>query len=261
MKMKNRFAIVIICLALLAVGVQSFTPVGVQSFTLNCPSSVEANSVFSCTLTYLSLDTANFGGLDFTISVLGHTIKVDENGDQVPPTTDFGSVQYNSDTWKGSLIYDFPKTPKTTGNLLTINLQAGTSSGSVGLTDLKFYDANSVSTDVGEVQSIVSVAATSGGCTSDWQCDDWTACVTGTQTRTCTDQNHCKILSTDKPAESQSCPVGEELSNLDILLKRISSVLSVGGAEQGYEYTSDKLGQVSKIAKALRAYFASLKEN
>ena len=251
MKMKNRFAIVIICLALLAVGVQSFTPVGVQSFTLNCPSSVEANSVFSCTLTYLSLDTANFGGLDFTISAPGYTV-------QGNPSSSFGSVQYNSGTQKGSLIYDF-STP--TGTLLTINLQAGSSSGPVSLTDLKFYDANSVSTDVGEVQSIVSVAATSGGCTSDWQCDDWTACVTGTQTRTCTDQNHCKILSTDKPAESQSCPVGEELSNLDILLKRISSVLSVGGAEQGYEYTSDKLGQVSKIAKALRAYFASLKEN
>ena len=252
MKMKNRFAIVIICVALLAVGVQSFTPVGVQSFTLNCPSSVEANSVFSCMLTYLSLDTANFGGLDFTISAPGYTV-------QGNPSSSFGSVQYNSGTQKGSLIYDF-STP--TGTLLTINLQAGSSSGPVSLTDLKFYDANSVSTDVGEVQSIVSVAATSGGCTSDWQCDDWTACVTGTQTRTCTDQNNCEILPTDKPAESQSCEEAvEELSNLDVLLKRISSVLSVDGAEQGYEYTSDKLGQVSKIAKALHAYFASLKEN
>ena len=255
MKMKNRFAIVIICLALLAVGVQSFTPVGVQSFTLNCPSSVEANSVFSCTLTYLSLDTANFGGLDFTISAPGYTV-------QGNPSSSFGSVQYNSGTQKGSLIYDF-STPTVT--LLTKKFQAGRNSRPVTLPDSKFYDANSVSTDVGEVQSIVSVAATSGGCTSDWQCDEWTACVAGTQTRTCTDSNNCGTL-TGKPAESQSCPVGEELSNLEILITRITSILSVDGAsvdgaEQGYEYTPDKLGQVSKIAKALHAYFASLKEN
>jgi hypothetical protein len=37
-------------------------------------------------------------------------------------------------------------------------------------------------------------------------CGDWTECIDGTQTRTCTDQNVCGI-SADKPAEEQTCTV------------------------------------------------------
>jgi len=152
------------------------------------------------------------------------------------------------------------------GNVLTCDFE-GTASGTLS------YTTTGSGTVTGEIVAVNSVTFVSGEkeiigegnfvvqeevCTPSWSCDSWTACVAGTQTRTCTDQNNCEILPTDKPAESQSCEEAvEELSNLDVLLKRISSVLSVDGAEQGYEYTSDKLGQVSKIAKALRAYFAS----
>ena len=41
-------------------------------------------------------------------------------------------------------------------------------------------------------------------CTSNWVCDDWSACANNQQTRTCTDSNNCGV-TTGKPAESQTC--------------------------------------------------------
>jgi len=41
-------------------------------------------------------------------------------------------------------------------------------------------------------------------CTPSWQCTTWSACLNNIQTRTCTDVNNCGV-STDKPAELQSC--------------------------------------------------------
>ena len=41
-------------------------------------------------------------------------------------------------------------------------------------------------------------------CTTNWQCSDWSACLDGTQTRTCTDANNCGS-SNGKPSEAQSC--------------------------------------------------------
>jgi len=200
--------------------------VGAQTFTLNCPSTVDANSAFSCTLTSPNLDTTNFGGLDFTISAPSYTV-------QGNPSSSFGSVQYNSETKKGSLIYDFFT---TTGTLLTINLQAGTSSGPVSLTNLKYYDINSVSKVVVSVSSTVNILAAAEEptpiigsseeieqepvpipepaekipeikkeiCTPNWTCSLWTTCQNGNQIRACLDSNNCGTL-TGKPAESQSC--------------------------------------------------------
>ena len=46
------------------------------------------------------------------------------------------------------------------------------------------------------------------GCTPYWQCTDWSACVNGQQTKTCTDSNNCGV-ATGKPAETQSCLCAE----------------------------------------------------
>ena len=45
-------------------------------------------------------------------------------------------------------------------------------------------------------------------CTENWSCTDWSACVNGTQTRTCTDANACGT-TVNKPVESQSCEIIE----------------------------------------------------
>jgi len=45
-------------------------------------------------------------------------------------------------------------------------------------------------------------------CEENWTCTDWSACSSGTQTRTCTEQNGCGTAD-DKPAESQSCSTSD----------------------------------------------------
>ena len=43
-------------------------------------------------------------------------------------------------------------------------------------------------------------------CTPNWSCGDWSQCVNGKQTRTCTDLNNCGNISS-KPVEIQSCNI------------------------------------------------------
>ena len=47
-------------------------------------------------------------------------------------------------------------------------------------------------------------------CSPNWQCTDWSQCLDGAQTRTCSDSNSCGV-STGKPSESQSCLIGGAL--------------------------------------------------
>ncbi|MBU2100734.1 right-handed parallel beta-helix repeat-containing protein [Candidatus Micrarchaeota archaeon] len=42
------------------------------------------------------------------------------------------------------------------------------------------------------------------GCTENWQCTQWSPCINGNQTRTCTDLSNCGTTN-NKPAETQSC--------------------------------------------------------
>ncbi|MBD3312046.1 hypothetical protein GF352_01155 [archaeon] len=56
------------------------------------------------------------------------------------------------------------------------------------------------------------------GCTPNWTCTDWSGCVDGVQTRTCTDVNECNT-TTDKPDESRSCELEnpcDDVSDSDI---------------------------------------------
>jgi hypothetical protein len=51
-----------------------------------------------------------------------------------------------------------------------------------------------------------------GSCTSQWDCSDWTSCVAGQQTRTCTDTRKCAKPNPAKPAETQACNCYEDWS-------------------------------------------------
>jgi len=57
------------------------------------------------------------------------------------------------------------------------------------------------SSDPDAVDAILSCAGT---CTENWDCSDWSTCVSNVQTRTCTDLNNCGTTSL-KPATTQSC--------------------------------------------------------
>jgi len=49
-------------------------------------------------------------------------------------------------------------------------------------------------------------------CTTNWVCSDWSACSSGTQTRTCSDANNCGTNS-GKPALTQSCTIDNGNNN------------------------------------------------
>lgn len=57
-----------------------------------------------------------------------------------------------------------------------------------------------------EENTDTSDLVTTETCTPDWQCDDWSDCVDGTQTRACTDVNACG-LATGMPDGTQTCVV------------------------------------------------------
>jgi len=74
------------------------------------------------------------------------------------------------------------------------------------------FTAYSSYTKTPDTTTTTTTASNSGGgggfaCTSDWQCSDWTACASGTQTRTCQLQYDYCVAATAKPAEIQSCTV------------------------------------------------------
>jgi hypothetical protein len=46
----------------------------------------------------------------------------------------------------------------------------------------------------------------SSPCSESWSCGDWSTCVNSTQSRACTDAQHCGTI-TQKPVESQACAV------------------------------------------------------
>ena len=50
-------------------------------------------------------------------------------------------------------------------------------------------------------------------CTENWSCLDWSACLSGEQTRTCLDQNNCGTFL-NKPNVSQNCSVQNQLTVL-----------------------------------------------
>lgn len=51
------------------------------------------------------------------------------------------------------------------------------------------------------------------GCTPNWTCTGWSDCVSGVQTRTCTDVNNCNT-SIDKPEESRTCELANPCENI-----------------------------------------------
>ena len=110
-----------------------------------------------------------------------------------------------------------------------------------GQTILKYYDINSVSTEVVSVSSTVNILLAAEEptpiigsseeveqepvpipepaekipeikeeiCTPNWTCSLWTTCQNGNQIRACLDSNNCGTL-TGKPVESQSCEEAAE---------------------------------------------------
>ena len=59
-------------------------------------------------------------------------------------------------------------------------------------------------TTSGNTAGAVTSCGTPPTCTESWTCTAWSACSSGTQTRTCSDSNSCGT-TTSKPAVTQTC--------------------------------------------------------
>lgn len=83
-------------------------------------------------------------------------------------------------------------------------------------------------------------------CTEDWSCTEWSSCVGGYKTRTCTDSNNCGAI-VNKPAESKSCVIGECTSG-----ETKSCGSDIGRCKKGTQTCedgewSDCVGEISPI--------------
>jgi hypothetical protein len=95
-------------------------------------------------------------------------------------------------------------------------------------------------------------------CEESWDCTEWSSCINGTQTRTCTDLNKCNTTEL-KPAESKSCE--SPFSGFDfkryvypvvglILIILIAIVLLLHKKEKGFvAIESDETKKLKKYAK------------
>jgi len=116
--------------------------------------------------------------------------------------------------YKGSTLLDSGSSPinaieSFTRGTYTINASyEGTanylpSSEAFTLTITAASTSVSPSSSGGSTSALTS-SATSGSCTEQWRCAQWSDCSSGSQTRTCYDLSNCGT-SKGKPSESQSC--------------------------------------------------------
>ena len=72
---------------------------------------------------------------------------------------------------------------------------------------LEWSEWDSLSCETGKVCK--NAQCVSPICTENWVCNEWSKCLTGTQTRTCTDSNACGTTA-NKPIELQTCTICSE---------------------------------------------------
>ncbi|MBW3003542.1 hypothetical protein KY328_05005 [Candidatus Woesearchaeota archaeon] len=57
-----------------------------------------------------------------------------------------------------------------------------------------------------EIPANVEISGAATLCTPNWECSDWSACISSVQTRTCVDRNRCGNLES-RPEQEQRCTV------------------------------------------------------
>ncbi len=154
-----------------------------------------------------------------------------------PPLTQSCTVTPPPDTTAPTVSITAPVTTTTVNGTVTVAASASDNIGVVGVT---FYASgimigtedttapysvswNTTTYQNGTSKVLTAVARDAAGntttssavtvtvqqpviCTENWNCGSWSICTNGTQTRTCTDTNHCGT-TTSKPPVSQSCIV------------------------------------------------------
>lgn len=76
-------------------------------------------------------------------------------------------------------------------------------------------------------------------CVETWQCSDWGTCVSGIQTRTCTDLNVCNT-TLEKPSETRQC-ISVTLTSSVSVENRIVTVDATAASENGINWVKTEI--------------------
>ena len=153
---------------------------------------------------YINKNSGTYNGDLRRISIL-NTTTISELNNALNFTLSLNKLlYYKFNENNGTIVYD------TSGNVLN-----GTISGATWNNDNVLLTlAESIDYTVDRTLGIFTLLNTAykyafgllSMCTETWTCSSWSACFSGTQTRTCTDANSCGTTMT-KPIVSQSCVV------------------------------------------------------
>jgi PGF-pre-PGF domain-containing protein len=135
---------------------------------------------------YISIDKTNFTDTDINKVFIKFAVNKTWSTDNDLSTSNVSLYRWENNKWN---------------ELVTTYLSEDASEA--------FYQAESSGLSyflIGTKGGEITVTPT---CTENWSCTDWSICVAGTQTRTCTDVNVCGT-TINKPVESQTCEVKKE---------------------------------------------------
>ena len=110
----------------------------------------------------------------------------------------------------GNPFYTTNSNPQTCSNMLAgdtcTNTWSVISTGTIGETYSFFVDYVPVNSSTQSKRTpVINIIISQGtSCEEDWECTNWSSCVGGNQTRTCTDLANCGTTNY-KPFETQSC--------------------------------------------------------
>lgn len=188
---------------------------GQTVFTFSANASSLGSSSITITSTFANSSTTT------------NTISITTN-DTESPTVVQNSPANNNDDTDGVLVFDCSFTDNYDLDSIALYIWDNSSAqvyssilGASGVSnqtefDYTFssdgeYDWNCFANDTARNSDwgsnrTITISAGLTSCSTDWDCEEWTSCADGLQTRTCNDLNSCGTNSS-KPSESQTCDV------------------------------------------------------
>jgi hypothetical protein len=173
------------------------------SGNITLPNGTMVNVSSPMNLTEL-VNYAPIAGFTYSASGNGNTIIFTSN------STDSNiGTQLNDSIVNYTWIFGDGTSQNTTTNSVSHTYAASSASYMVNLTATDSFGlSNTYSTTLTVTYAASGSGGSSGGggsCTTSWTCSNWTSCINGSQTRTCTKINQYCTANETKPAENQSC--------------------------------------------------------
>jgi hypothetical protein len=88
-----------------------------------------------------------------------------------------------------------------------INCDYNSTSGIITISNLRYSGVKGFLAET-------NTSTSNGSCSPIWNCSNWSTCINGNQTRSCTKTNNCGALNQGKPIEQQTCATNGTDNNL-----------------------------------------------